>query len=57
MIGRILAWKKILTVSRMNLIILAGFLLAFNSTISLEFKVATITLALYKAGIAAYKSF
>jgi len=37
--------------------IFAGFLLAFNSTISLEFKVETMTWALYKAGMAAYKSF
>jgi hypothetical protein len=41
----------------MNLIITAGFLLDLSSTISLAYTEATATLALFKAGIAAYKSF
>lgn len=57
MIGNNLPWKKTVTVSKINLIITAGFLLAFNSTISLEFNDVTATYALANAGIAIYKSF
>jgi len=51
--GNNLAWKKTTTVSRINLIITAGFLFDFNSTISFDWREETATLALFRAGMAA----